>query len=205
MDVDGNLFGSLIQFITSQPTDSLAHLVGQDAAARTMEIWSSLKAPQPNFRAFARRFPAPPSTSAIAVKPKTAKTVQILPFDNEVFNLELSSVHIVADIQDNSDPATTSPTHLDFGRGILFSDTQHWHNHKRPIIVSKGKSNKPADKRLALRLLKGDQRFMATLQRQAGTLTGALGAVLQRTVILPAGTETSTPPPPVKVYLYLCT
>ena len=192
LDIDVKLFASLIRCITGESTDSIARLVGRDAAACTTKIWSSLNAPQPDFQSFAARFPAPAST-AVAVLSKKAKPIHILPFDNEVFNLELSTVHIVADAEDDEDLLPTSPTHLDFGRGILFSDTQHWHNHKRAIIKVKGKAAKPVDKRLQKRLLRSDQRFMANLQQQAGTLTGALGAVLQRTVILPAGAATKAP------------
>ena len=193
LDIDVKLFASLIRCITGEPTDSIVRLVGQDAVACTTKIWSSLNAPHPDFQSFAARFPAP-NSAAVAVPSKKAKPVRILPFDNEVFNLELSAVHIVADAEDDSDLLLpTSPTHLDFGRGILFSDTQHWHNHKRAIVKVKGKASKPVDKRSQQRLLRSDQRFMATLQRQAGTLTGALGAVLQRMIILPAGAATKAP------------
>ena len=184
LDVDGRIFSSLIRYFTCNPTLPINDIVGQSVYSRTSSIWSNLGTPQPDFRGFATRFPPPPSP-AVALTSEV-EPLRILPFENEVFNLELSSIQITVELD-----IQTSPAHLEFGQGILFSDTQHWHNRNRAIINVRGKDPKPTDEWQRRRVLKGEQRFMATLQRQAGTLTGALGASLQRIVILPAATKVS--------------
>jgi hypothetical protein len=186
LDLDGRVFQSLLRFFTSSPTVPPADIVGDSVYARASEIWSELRLPLPDFRSFATRFPAPPlSVNAFAIA--KALPLQILPFDNEVFNLELSAVQIAVDNQGEHD-MELSASH--FGQEIPFSDTQHWHDHRKAILT--GRSYKPVEEWRRRWLLKGDQRFMATLQRQAATLTGALGKNLQRITILPASAKVSS-------------
>jgi hypothetical protein len=79
---------------------------------------------------------------------------------------------------------------FNFGQGVLFSDTLHWHNNK--AILPRhlgGEDTKPKNEWHRRRTLKSEQRFMATLQRQAGTLTGALGLSLAQIVIPSVGSR----------------
>lgn len=69
----------------------------------------------------------------------------------------------------------------------LFSDTQHWHNHKRAILPKHlgGDTAAPMTEWQRNRKLRSDQRFMKNMHDQASTLTGASGAMLQQVKILP--------------------
>jgi hypothetical protein len=68
----------------------------------------------------------------------------------------------------------------------LFSDTQHWHNHKRAILPKHlgGDTAAPMTEWQRNRKLRSDQRFMKNMHDQASTLTGASGAMLQQVKIL---------------------
>jgi hypothetical protein len=102
-----------------------------------------------------------------------------------VFNKELSSIQVTTE-DENTEGFDSAPK-FNFGQGVLFSDTHHWHNSK--AILPRhlgGEDTKPQTELHRRKILKSEQIFMSNLQRQAGTLTGALGASLSQLVIPPA-------------------
>lgn len=113
----------------------------------------------------------------------------LLPFSNPVFDEELSLVRVPVKASVEPDPLGYS----DFGQGVLFSDTQHWHNQKA-ILPSHlgGETPKPVDERMKRRHLRSEQRFMNSLQSQAATIMGAAGKTLQQIVIPVVGTRVSS-------------
>jgi len=113
----------------------------------------------------------------------------LLPFSNPVFDEQLSLVRVPVKASAEPDPLGYS----DFGQGVLFSDTQHWHNQKA-ILPSHlgGETPKPVDERTKRRHLRSEQRFMNSLQSQAATITGASGKTLQQIVIPVVGTRGSS-------------
>jgi hypothetical protein len=202
IDIDGRMFMTLVHFFLANASLPIRRLVGDSVYERVEGIWSGAIANPPpvDFLKFSNRFPHPPPVPLPTSAPKVKQQYALLPFSNKIFDEELSSIRVNAlpptvtdhDLVADSLPPST-PAHLEFGSqgGILFSDTQHWHNTRRPILPSHhgGKEEpKPAltewQKR---RKLRSEQRFMATLQQQAGTLTGALGAVLKQIVIPAVG------------------
>ena len=167
----------------------LEKILGQDAALRLRKAWLQLGAPIPDLVKYASQFPSPaltPSCRKAEVEP-----LRLLPFDNEVFNEELKSVNISVDLSATV-LARNPPAHLDFGQGILYSDTQHWHNQKTilPSYLG-GRDPKPTDARIQRKILKSSQRFMDSLHDQAATLTGASGGILKKIVIPPVGKRSS--------------
>ena len=76
-----------------------------------------------------------------------------------------------------------------FDNGTLFNDTQHWHNHKKPLLPPSNTTEWQRKKKL-----RADQQFMKTLHDQAATLTGASGAALHQIKILPVRVASKQPP-----------
>ena len=93
-------------------------------------------------------------------------------------------------------PPTDVPRTGYFDDGILFNDTRHWHNHKKPLLPKHlGGEAPPANVTQWQRkkMLRSDQRYMKTLHDQAATLTGASGAALHQ-VKIPLVKAEITPP-----------
>ncbi|KAJ7757624.1 hypothetical protein B0H16DRAFT_1824030 [Mycena metata] len=107
------------------------------------------------------------------------RTYKLLPFHHSVF--DFTSVLSLDSLVEEDEPASG---HLDFG--VPFSDTKHWHNSSS-ILPSHlgGEDHKTLDERQRMRQNRNNQRFMTTLQKNAATLTGALGTSLQQIVIVP--------------------
>lgn len=105
----------------------------------------------------------------------------LLHFDNELLN------DLLPKFDNTSDSAhsekISSGTAVQFA--TLFVDDKHWHNAKA-IIRRPGPPPK-LDPRTEKRLHRSMQRFMAALQLQAASLTGADGALLKQQVILASG------------------
>ncbi|KAF8069236.1 hypothetical protein FPV67DRAFT_1415532 [Lyophyllum atratum] len=197
-EMDGRIYCSLIRFIILHYSEELPSSIGQPAFISVQNIWSKLGLAPVNLKAFSKRFPQ--RELPASARPVAALPFRLLPFENDVFNAELSLVRVPVHDTDDAKPSTR----LDFGPGTLFSDTQHWHN-KKAILSSHmgGAPSNPVDERAQRRILKRNQRFMATMQVQAGTLTGASGGSLQQIVIAPVGSTKIAPKPqrvpPIKI------
>lgn len=186
LHVDGRLYLALVNFLMEHPTSSMEELIGSGISDRVRTLWKNIRLPSVDFSALVSRFPPPPASpehGTVAPQP-----LRLLSFENEVFNKELAVIRIAT--ESDGDEALDPGPKFNFGQGVLFSDTNHWHSSK--AILPRhlgGQDPKPTDVRQRRRLLKRDQRFMTNLQRQAGTLTGALGASLKQIVIPPVGTH----------------
>jgi hypothetical protein len=185
-DIDGRVFCSLIRFFTIEDSKAIPMLVGQSIYATLEEIWSQIGSPPLALERFAQCFPHEPLGPLSVIPPSSVKPFRLLPFDNKVFNAELALVNVPVSDTDE----LQSSTHVEFcGRGMLFSDTQHWHSQKSLLPSYLGGSDpKHIGERARLRALRQDQRFMATMQAQAATLIGASGGSLKPIVIPPVGT-----------------
>jgi ATP-dependent RNA helicase DDX60 len=188
--IDGRIYLALVHFLMDNPTIPMHELLDISICDRVQNLWSRFNLLPVDFGALATRFPNSSSTPQNAVV--VPKALRLLPFDNTVFNSELSSVQITC--EDENDEILDAAPQFNFGQGVLFSDTHHWHNSK--AILPRhlgGEDSKPKNEWHRRRILKSEQRFMATLQRQAGTLTGALGASLAQIVIPPVGSRSAKP------------
>ncbi|KAG0695373.1 hypothetical protein DFH29DRAFT_984966 [Suillus ampliporus] len=207
IDVDIRVFLSILRFLSEHQAQSLTEVLGPTLAQDAEEIFSKLKLPHLNFSRLSIFF-LPHDSYEIPVP------LKLLPFTNRVFDEELSVVHIATEgvahptpiehvissgeeSDDQWDDSSTSEESADdlpsacssekkkSREDIFFSDTQHWHNHKKAILPKHlgGDSAAPMTEWQRNRKLRSDQRFMKTLHDQASTLTGALGAVLEQVKI----------------------
>ncbi|KAF7337798.1 hypothetical protein MSAN_02253900 [Mycena sanguinolenta] len=175
-DIDGRVFLFLISTVIIHPSTSFSDLVGSIAYEEARAVWSPL--PIPDFRAFQRRY-TDGRTNPAQVPGQTTRIYNLLPFNHPVFNFNSLSLPDAS----VGEETPTSSSHFDFG--VRFSDTSHWHN-SRSILPSHlgGDDHRVLDERQRLRENRSNQRFMATLQKSAATLTGALGTTLQQITII---------------------
>ncbi|KAJ7917141.1 hypothetical protein B0H13DRAFT_2231514 [Mycena leptocephala] len=167
-DIDGRVFISLISIVVLHPCPAFSDIVGPIAYEEACAVWSHLSLPIPDFSAFRARYK---STPANVVPADTSSVYKLLPFDHQVFNF--NSVLLPNTSVEDETPAPA--THLDFG--VPFSDTTHWHNSRSILPSHLGGKTRQRENR-------SNQRFMATLQKNAATLTGALGTSLQQITIV---------------------
>jgi ATP-dependent RNA helicase DDX60 len=192
VDIDGRIFATVLRYTTSHghlQSSVLPELAGSDISSRLETVWRLANAPLPDFTELLASFPhshEPELSSASSDEDVTSYS--LLPFQNQVFDDELAAVHVTV-----SDQSPSSSAVLEFSQDIPFSDTRHWHAHRRTILPRHlgGEAMKPIDKRLRQKQLRRDQRFMIHMQRLAATLTGASGKVLQQILIPPTGRKVS--------------
>ncbi|KAG1852486.1 hypothetical protein F4604DRAFT_1296933 [Suillus subluteus] len=208
-DIDIRVFLCVLRYLSEHPAQSLTEILGPTVAKDAEDIFSELKLPHLNFSCLSVSFlPDEPYEMPIPLK--------LLPFSNPVFDKELSAVHVategitrpnpiepVASSGEESDdwddsstsdesadvlPSARSSQNKTSREDALFSDTQHWHNHRTAILPKHlgGDDTAPMTEWQRNRKLRSDQRYMKNLHDQASTLTGASGAVLEQVKILTA-------------------
>ncbi|KAI0776031.1 P-loop containing nucleoside triphosphate hydrolase protein [Trametes elegans] len=178
--VDGRVFAGILDHALKVQDNSLSSLVGLQIASEVDALWKLHNLRAPDFAALRARFPPAPAKRADGTD--QVPSLNLLPFHHPLFDEELSSIHIEAD--EAGDDDDEDPSYLEFN--TLFSDTQHWHNHKRAILpthLGGNDSQGPMNEWQRKRQLRSEQRFMSKLQWQAETLTGAYGTPLQQMVI----------------------
>ncbi|KAJ6557124.1 hypothetical protein B0H10DRAFT_1967384 [Mycena sp. CBHHK59/15] len=181
-DIDGRVFASLISAVITHRSQTLPDIVGPAAYEKVQAIWIHTSLPNPDLSALCARHVASPAN-----KPPTPAQAllvyKLLPFNHRMFN----SILFPDTVEDKEEDAPReSAARLDFG--IPFSDTRHWHNSKSilPSHLGGEDQQKVLTERQRQRQNRKNQRFMTTLQKNAATLTGALGASLQQIIIVSA-------------------
>ncbi|KAA1476464.1 P-loop containing nucleoside triphosphate hydrolase protein [Dentipellis sp. KUC8613] len=191
IDVDGRVFVTLLHFIIKQAPGRIQDVVPPAILTRLSSIWSKSNRRPVNLLQLRRYQPLPERTSSVTSTQAKEEdpSFALLPFHNEVFDSELASVHVA--VADDADDLL--PAELEFSQGTAFSDTKHWHAHRRTILPKHlgGEAPKPQDARQRMRALRRDQFAMASMQRLAATLTGASGALLEPMVIGAVGTRSN--------------
>lgn len=194
IDADGRVFVSLIRFICLNISYPISEIIGANTYSRAEKLWVQVSPSTVglNFVQFVANFPLPTSVIPEPIV-RTSEPIRLLPFTNKILESEASLAHVHVEDDSSTNLGDSTGVHLDFGPGgTLFSDTQHWHS-SRPILpgylAGKPDTTRPANPNSWSwrRKLRSDQRFMATLQSQAATLTGASGTSLQQIVIPPVG------------------
>ncbi|KAI0750894.1 P-loop containing nucleoside triphosphate hydrolase protein [Daedaleopsis nitida] len=178
--IDGRVYVALLDSVLRTDHSSLSLLLGPKTSSCLDSLFTENNLSSPDFSALRSQFP--PVTNIPTSAPVESPSMSLLPFSHPLFDQELSSIHIHAEEEESDDEEDAS--HLEFN--TLFTDTQHWHNHKRAILpahLGGSDSMGPMDERQRKRQLRSEQRFMSKLQWQAETLTGALGIPLQQLVI----------------------
>ncbi|KAL0960256.1 hypothetical protein HGRIS_011887 [Hohenbuehelia grisea] len=175
LSVDGHVFVSLINQVLRH-RGSIQVTLGTAVYEAVQSIWTAAGGLPLDFLDFAASFPLPPQPIT-DIPRTTVPSVRLLPFEHPVLADALSLV----DIPESELEATG---HDD----TIFLDTRHWHNGKRTIISKPGQTGVSSrDKRREAKERRSNQRFMASMQLHAGTLTGAMGAALQQIVVTPVG------------------
>ncbi|KAJ6489614.1 hypothetical protein C8R47DRAFT_1177216 [Mycena vitilis] len=175
-DVDGRVFATLVSTALSNLTLPFSDVVGSAGFSEVQTIWDHLSLAEPDFSAFRARFSDAFANTAV-VPGGIARIYKLLPFNHQVFDFGSLPNTSVEDEESGSAP------HFDFG--LPFSDTTHWHNSQSILPRHLGgEDRKVLDERQRFRENRSNQRFMATLQRNAATLTGALGTSLQQIIIV---------------------
>ncbi|KAK0444888.1 uncharacterized protein EV420DRAFT_1573248 [Desarmillaria tabescens] len=209
LDIDLHIFFVLLQYLGRGM--SLASAVRADIIMQAKNIWLGDHFPHhfPCLKAFTGGAPQSPSVSSsissitsdseveddweedsdlgawdasdsesetnpqepILISTSQAQT-QLLPFSHPVFDKALPSINIPTA---GDDRPLKSSKFLNFS--VLFSDTRHWQNRKK--IISPGQKPPVVN----WRVLRSNQRYIANLQHQAETLTGASGRGLQQITI----------------------
>ncbi|KAI0677460.1 P-loop containing nucleoside triphosphate hydrolase protein [Trametes maxima] len=182
--LDGRVFAALLDRVLRTPDVPLSVLLGTEVASQVETLWRqhNLRA---DFAALHSRFPL--LTVALTESEQDDLPLSLLPFQHPLFDEELDAVRIEAD--EFGDEGGEDASHLEFN--TLFSDTQHWHNHKRAILpphLGGSDTQGPITEWQRKRQLRSEQRFMSKLQWQAETLTGAYGTPLQQMVVPSAAT-----------------
>ncbi|CCM02168.1 uncharacterized protein FIBRA_04246 [Fibroporia radiculosa] len=184
VDIDGRVFVALLQFSAAHPDVSLTELLGQSIGQQLDAIWSAQNLPPVDIKILAKRLRSIEGVSQQRVVSRRPH-LGLLPFSHPVFDKHLASVHVGVE---NTD-ADVRQLRLQFN--TVFNDVYHWHNSRRSILPPHlgGEEFHPMDAKQRFRKLRSDQRFMASMEWQAKTLTGAFGIPLERLVILPVGSR----------------
>ncbi|KAJ3744995.1 hypothetical protein DFH05DRAFT_1397236 [Lentinula detonsa] len=179
-DIDGRLFLELLSFIVQTKSTSYRQvcpsLQGTDEELRFL---SNLTFDGPSLATLY----SIPLYHAVPVSPPLQ--YQLLAFSNHVFDTALADVHVHHTSQSLADVPKSI-----FGMHILANDAKHWHNTRAILPVhfggEKTKSLTEWEKR---RRDKREHRAQTRLQRQAASLTGANGNMLNKITIAPVGSK----------------
>ncbi|KAL4079734.1 hypothetical protein J3A83DRAFT_4155359 [Scleroderma citrinum] len=218
IDVDARVFISLIRFFAENTELSLQQAVGPDIARIVETNFRPFVVPVAKFSQFSQHFlprsvPSPP-TQDLRLLPFSNSV-----FDEELASIQGNTIHHNVDDAEEAESSEKSnaeewdassgdedekstnkpgsdeaqPSVQDkgfFDEGILYHDTHHWHNSKKPILPKHlgGEAPTAMNEWQRKRKLRSDQKFMKSLHDQAATITGVLGAALQQIKIPPVGT-----------------
>lgn len=187
--VDGRVFAALLNAILIAQDTSLSNLLGDEISSQVDALWQSHNLLPADYAALHRQFLA---CDEVQVSSSSGQPpLSLLPFSHPVFDEELAPLQLNTDEENDGEEAS----HLEFN--TLYSDTQHWHNHKRAILPTHLGGSHPMGPMTdwqKKKQLRSEQRFMSKLQWQAETLTGALGIPLQQTAIPSAKSRSASAP-----------
>ncbi|KAF9648472.1 P-loop containing nucleoside triphosphate hydrolase protein [Thelephora ganbajun] len=178
LDLDGNIFIALLRTILSNTTSSLPQGVGDLLSRITISL--PLPDDPSHMKTLRSKFPVKASRSK--PRPLAATPTNLLPFRHDVFDEGFSLINLPSD--DSGEIIEYGA--LEFGRDTAFNDKYHWHNARQHILPKHlgGEQAKPSNEWQRMKMLRGQQRFMARLTINAATLTGALGARFSRLTIV---------------------
>jgi len=188
LEVDGTIFAKLLHFVLSTQGDEVEELLRTQAFVDALVIWNSLGGPSVDFGLFVERYGAAAQTLSSSTGPQHAVIIPrpLLPFNHPALHSELSLVRVSTD---TGEPKTSSTSK--FSTGVIVEDTRHWHNQKSLLPSHLGGAKaRPVSNFEKYKWSKDEQHFMASLQAQAATLTGASGGILQQ-IFIPSATSRS--------------
>jgi hypothetical protein len=188
--IDGRIFTLLLtKLLQSGPTP--LEVLGEEAHASVMEVWSELELPDVDFGAL-RQIAASQADSAQRVtSPPEFKEFALYPFSSPVLAECLAEVEVPTKALDDFG-GVPEPSH-EFDSSSIFVQTKRHQTYRSPLPKHLGgEQAKPKDKRQQFKLLRKNQRDMVHIERLANSLTGARGAKLEAEVIPPVGNAVSS-------------
>ena len=204
LEMDGTTFAKLLHFVITTQEDDVKELLRTRAFVDALVIWNSLGGPPVNFGPFVERYgPAAAQAPSSSMDPQHAVIVPrpLLPFHHPSLHSELSLVRVSTAA---GEPETLSTSK--FSTGVIIEDTRHWHNQKSLLPSHMGGAKaRPVNNFEKHKSSKDEQHFMASLQAQAATLTGASGGILQQIFIPSAMSRSDVKAVRPKVSLQLST
>jgi hypothetical protein len=182
LDLDGRIFAILLVEVVAG-SSSLVEIVGPDMYEETVALWTALSSQSavPDTAVITTQFPHDPT--ALIPPPVSAPiSATLLPFSDPSFDSHLSLVHVATST--SSTLGTTIQHQLP--PTTVFDDTSKWHYAKPLLLTHLGSPPPPKVPLLGWQIrkkAKAEGRFMAQMQKNASSLTGALGGALKQTSI----------------------
>lgn len=172
-------------------SSSLEELVGSEIYEETAALWATLPSHPsiPDATVISQNFPHDPSASIPPIIAIPASTT-LLPFSDPSFDSHLSLVHVATS---TSSTLATSQNRLP--SSTVFNDASKWHYAKPLLLTHLGSPPPPKVPLLGWQIkkkAKAEGRFMAQMQKNASSLTGALGGALKQTSIPVVGNRAKT-------------
>jgi ATP-dependent RNA helicase DDX60 len=184
-DLDGRLFLHLLQAVPSglSTSEVMANLIGPTAASELGRLWKVLG----NGTEFSLLTPVRSGVFEVLKRENNHDAFSVLHFSHPILDEHLAKVQVNAVSLSDSEPGKLG---LDSGLGIVFQDSMHWHNSRKPILPKhmggEDLKSTPPSQALLARARRRDQKFQASLEKHAQTLTGAFGKEIE-SIVIPRG------------------
>ncbi|KAF8315022.1 P-loop containing nucleoside triphosphate hydrolase protein [Clavulina sp. PMI_390] len=179
IDIDGHVFGYLVDGVISGA--SLGDLLGPALSGVVDQAWTASGLPSANLSVLSSTFTRVPNQNATPPRP----AIRTLPFEHDVFEAQFPEVAVTSEPASSLSKKASSSVLLDPFAAPMGAQSA-------PAHRALARAPPPVDERARQKKLKRDQRQMAHLTRQAASLTGAAGAILQQQVIVANPTSTSS-------------
>ena len=191
LEVDGRVFLELLHYVCVNTGVRLRDVLGEQTFVELDTVWSTCAQKTVDYKVLVKRFPVLPASQPtveglLSDSPQTH--ISVLPFSHPVFDKVLSSIQLAID-EDGVDPSLEQDA-----SDVPFQDEHHWHNHRRAILpkyLGGDSTHAQQTEWQRKRRLRNEQRFMAKMQWQAESLTGASGKALQRITIVSGKKDSS--------------
>ncbi|GAA5825082.1 hypothetical protein JCM11251_006092 [Rhodosporidiobolus azoricus] len=189
LDIDGRIFFLLLLEVVNSSTEpsALGDLLGPSVVSRLSSLWSSLTSTSsPDFSSL--RSALPNQSTELPSPPSTLTEPTVLPYTQSIFAAHLSSVHVSV-----AADSTLASLPNKLANESVFSDEKGWFNPKPALPTHLGGAPPPTlDYREKKKRDRKEQRFMASMQKSAASLTGASGATLKPQTIPAVGKRSAS-------------
>ncbi|KAL8287587.1 hypothetical protein RQP46_003445 [Phenoliferia psychrophenolica] len=178
LDLDGRIFFLLLLDVLAS-SSPISDLLGPVFATVSAQ-WAALQLAPVDLAPLRAQFPA---SDALVPSPPASTATTLLPFSHPVFDAHLTTVHV-----STSSAPTAATTTSSLSADTIFLDSTPWHAAK-PVLPTHLGGPPPVqlDARARKKRDRKDQRYLASMQKSAASLTGAMGASLKQQVIPAVG------------------
>lgn len=194
-DIDERLFTLLLIELAVSSSPSLESLLGPTVHAEAERLWSTLSSRPASLdlSIISAHFPHDPSALAPIPVPTAESNYTLLPFSNPSFDPHFSLVNVAT--SSSTSAKAMMPNRLP--SSTVFSDATPWHYAKPLLLTHLGSPPPPKVPLLGWQIRKKarqEGKFMAQMQKNASSLTGATGGTLKQTAIPVVGNRAKVKP-----------